>query len=787
MRTNPTEFSKFIAFFKDLNPHLIPIVKLGKAPDPSMSFWKTARLSVEQAVHRLKEGMGNVGIVAEHGKFLIIDLDVKFYNDEGYPNGREKVLENLLSQFPKTLTVKTPSGGYHLYYLNYEDIPNFNFVDTYDPDSKKVIHMGEVRANARYVLTPGSYVKKTKNVNGERKVTLEGGYVVVRDVPLATIKLSDIPEKLIPSHIRPAQGETEAGAGDRPASPPKGGKFFNKWGWSLDDITFRQPKIAELLTQECPKGYDSPSDADEALATILYFWEFDEPTYERIMWAFRDREDPQRPGRRRFDRGKDYLKRTWERARKFIGDRTISKLLSENNMSPESWSPRFETIPIPVVELDKTGISLDISDPVDDEFITNWVERLPDGHFLKVYFQSLRKRSDTYPEYILTSGLFALSVALDGKVKIPLSTSRLQPNVFALLLGVSSYSRKTTTLFYLNSILEHSSLVFNKGSDDMSPEGLVSELTKNPNTYYVIDEFADLLTTMKKTWGSGLMDMFMKLYDGQSHKRRLRSKEYNIQTPYVSLIASTTPARLYSESGDGMIHSGFYPRFLIVAPQRRKDFKPISIDFELDSDFQMLGEYLDNIHSWVVKLNELYNQPVYAVFNDEGMDFINEMMMEVDKKLEGLQDIDKDVEATLWSRYHPYIIKIAVLLKFGEQTYLTKPQLNGGRDITSMLSAKPQIEVKKEYLEMAKQLVEKMYYPYAKQVIYDILLAIEKSSFNKVIRLLKKYKVIKRSDLLRRSHVTAREFREILDTLVQRGDIATDKNNGEIIVWVGGD
>jgi len=790
-QTNPTEFKKFSKLVASLSPHYIPVIKNGKAPDPTISSWKTTRLSESEASERLRVGLGNVGIVAEAPKFLIVDLDCKYERGEGYPNEREKILENLLSMFPETLTVRTPSGGYHLYYLNdpKNPIPNFDFVDSYDPEAQKAVHLGEVRANARYVLVPGSYVKHSKLVDGEERILLEGGYTIVKEKPLARLTLSDIPKKLLPARLcsPSAQGETEAGRKPLPASPGKSmAKFFNRLGWSLEDIAFRQPKLAELLTQECPRGYDSPSEADEATATILYFWEFEEETYEQIMWAFRDREDPQRPGRRRFERSKDYLKRTWERARQFVGDKTITKLLQDNEIDPSSWSPKFETLPIPVVELEKVGMEVRVSDPIDDKFVADWINKLPSGHFLKEYFDMIRKRSDTYPEYILTSGLFAISTALDGKVIIPLSISRLKTNVYALLLGVSSYSRKTTTLNYLNQVFDRSTLGFSRGSDDMSPEGFVSELADNSHTFYIVDEFGGMLSTMKKTWGSGLLDMFMKLYDGQNHKRKLRSKTYTITQPYVCVISSTTPTRLYSESDESMVLSGFYPRFLIVSPQRKKDYKPVSLDYSFEQDVSKIGSYLDSINAWVTKISELYGQPVYATFTDEGMDFVNKMIMEFEQRIEGLQDLDREIEAMLWSRYQQYVLKIAVLLKFGEERYLTKPDLTSSES-QNIFGARPHVEVSIDYLKMAKELVERMYYPYAKRVIYDILLAIEKSSFNKVVRLLKKYKVIKRSDLMRRSHVTAREFKEIIETLVMRNDIAVDQDNSDTYIWIGGD
>jgi len=80
----------------------------------------------------------NVGVAAGDG-LLVIDVDVK----DGKP-GLESMRE--LGLDFETLTVRTPSGGFHLYYEFPQNVSN------------NILRPGlDVRSRGCYVLAPGSY------------------------------------------------------------------------------------------------------------------------------------------------------------------------------------------------------------------------------------------------------------------------------------------------------------------------------------------------------------------------------------------------------------------------------------------------------------------------------------------------------------------------------------------------------------------------------------------------------------------------------------------------------
>jgi hypothetical protein len=114
--------------------------------------------------------VGNIGIKATN-ELAVVDID------------DVKTLERLqrAGLLPKTFTVRTGSGGFHLYYwaefLGRKIV--FNAPPTADiPQNER--HLGEVQCGDVYVVAPGSL-----HPNGKK-------YVIVDDIPIATLTPEDL-------------------------------------------------------------------------------------------------------------------------------------------------------------------------------------------------------------------------------------------------------------------------------------------------------------------------------------------------------------------------------------------------------------------------------------------------------------------------------------------------------------------------------------------------------------------------------------------------------------------
>ena len=142
---------------------VIPINKSDKKP--AISAWlefQKVPADPEQAAKWFDKTTNNIAIITGPiSDITVIDLD------RNKPDGKETPLE----AFPKTFTVKTPSGGYHLYYkysakvgLSANKYPQFPHLD--------------IRNDGGYVVAPPSK-------------TDAGEYKIINDVPVA-----DFPDDL---------------------------------------------------------------------------------------------------------------------------------------------------------------------------------------------------------------------------------------------------------------------------------------------------------------------------------------------------------------------------------------------------------------------------------------------------------------------------------------------------------------------------------------------------------------------------------------------------------------
>jgi len=182
---NKTDYREFCTWYKLLMenapkgyiPHLFALYPNDKAPNEKITFsrantstpsnlrwsWKEkhARLTGLEAVELLYNG-GNVGIAAMgYDPLVLIDIDDLAY----------------LDQAPKTLTVKTRSGGYHCYGFKKDDSAKINLPTDY----------GELRSFNQFVVAPGSYVPCENGLT-------DGVYRVLKAIKPMLMTFDDFPQ-----------------------------------------------------------------------------------------------------------------------------------------------------------------------------------------------------------------------------------------------------------------------------------------------------------------------------------------------------------------------------------------------------------------------------------------------------------------------------------------------------------------------------------------------------------------------------------------------------------------
>lgn len=175
MRTRPQEFKKLLNLVPlEMRDQLVFIPLQAGCKEPAVprgESWKDPlyRLVPEAALDRLEAG-GNVGLVATKETLAFLDIERENIHEANQHVPRGKL---------NTLVTRTRNGGLHLYYLN-SGLPNRDFTI----NGKKII---ELRADYRYVVAPGSFVRPDEGGGGS------GLYRIVNEQPPIPLTSADLP------------------------------------------------------------------------------------------------------------------------------------------------------------------------------------------------------------------------------------------------------------------------------------------------------------------------------------------------------------------------------------------------------------------------------------------------------------------------------------------------------------------------------------------------------------------------------------------------------------------
>jgi hypothetical protein len=231
-------------------------------------------------------------------------------------------------------------------------------------------------------------------------------------------------------------------------------------------------------------------------------------------------------------------------------------------------------------------------------------------------------------EYLLTALLVALSGTIGKKAYYGPPKHKIYLNINAVIIGPSSYMRKTTAVksvtFDIEQIQktlhENYSREFEKWKEgekkidaprkeyirlpsDITPEKLAEILQTQQRGLIIFNEFAGWLKRLQGAHQIGAKELFTELYDNPesySVARKTAEKDIHIETPVISIIGATTREWLLDALHESDQASGFLARFIISIRNRNdKDYTTISNipdridkepDFQTATIFQRLYE-----------------------------------------------------------------------------------------------------------------------------------------------------------------------------------------------------
>lgn len=191
-------------------------------------------------------------------------------------------------------------------------------------------------------------------------------------------------------------------------------------------------------------------------------------------------------------------------------------------------------------------------------------------HFIHRYVAYAAQQTDAPREYHEAVGLVLIAtVAFKCSAKLAPYPSGLRPNLYTLLVGDTTRSRKSTSQAIGQSVLKSvmpAAILPNRAT----PEALINALAQRNgiSSVWTPDEFGVTLAGMyNQTFMQGLEGLLLEVYAGNDYTyERSTSPSITIRQPNLSIVGAATPESI-GRAGASALESGLLPRFAIVYPR----------------------------------------------------------------------------------------------------------------------------------------------------------------------------------------------------------------------------
>lgn len=188
--------------------------------------------------------------------------------------------------------------------------------------------------------------------------------------------------------------------------------------------------------------------------------------------------------------------------------------------------------------------------------------------FIDEYSEWATVATDAIPEYHDLSAFILLSAVIAGNLVLHTQYGKMIPNLWGLVLGDSTLTRKTTAMRMATEFITELDRDIVLATDG-SAEGLLTGLSMRPNrtSMYFKDEVTGFFDAMaKKEYLAGMPETLTHLYDvPEFYTRRLRKETISLISPVFIFFGGGIRDKMYSLITDEHILSGFLPRFLVVS------------------------------------------------------------------------------------------------------------------------------------------------------------------------------------------------------------------------------
>ena len=361
-----------------------------------------------------------------------------------------------------------------------------------------------------------------------------------------------------------------------------------------------------------------------------------------------------------------------------------------------------------------------------------------------------------------------LSSIISNSVRLDTSYGLMVPNLWGLILGDSTLSRKTTAMRMIMDVIAtlDTDLIL---ATDGSAEGLLTGLSTRPNktSIFYKDEISGFFDAMnKKDYLAGMAETLTALYDVPAiFTRRLRKEVIVIESPAFVLFGGGVRDRVYETINEEYVLSGFLPRFLVVSGEtdmtRLRPTGPAT-DVGIAKRAALINEFAD--------LYEFYARDVTITIGGQSTTMPSRVVASLTNEAWTKYG---EFETRLWTEASRSTLSSLALPTFER---LSRSLLK----LAIVLAATRQQPAEEKITVGIDDVINSAWYiqnwgRFSIDLVNNAGKRISEKVLERILKAISSYPGIARSTIMQHYHLTKREADEILGTLEERQLVRTEK------------
>jgi hypothetical protein len=337
--------------------------------------------------------------------------------------------------------------------------------------------------------------------------------------------------------------------------------------------------------------------------------------------------------------------------------------------------------------------------------------------------------------YHVACALAVVSAIVERRVYLPFGGERLYPNLWILILGPSSFYRKSTciakarrTIARLYDNEQHGPLL----PDEFSREALLKRLSERAQGLLTYSEFSGALATFGRDYMAGTKELLADLYDSpDKYTRVVGAQSWALHNVHLCILAASQTDWFLEKLKAGDVRGGFLARFTFWPAFEKPRF--LAVPPEPD---RALGARL------LARLNSLRQVSGAAVLGSAEQATYSAWIERHERELHGSSHVGE--LSPFWSRLSITTLKLAILIQLAHDQSLT---------------------ISAAALERAIALTEFLKSCLRHLFAEEFAFTEPMRNRQKLLRLIRNRPGIERRELMRASSLLVRDFEAIVSTL----------------------